>query len=28
VDMAYGDLPLPPQSYFQRATVELAVYRR
>lgn len=28
VDMAYGDLPLPPQSYFQRATVELAIYRR
>jgi len=28
VDMAYGDLPLPPHSYFQRATVELAIYRR
>jgi hypothetical protein len=28
VDLAYGDLPLPSQSYFQRATVELAVYRR
>jgi len=27
VDLTYGDLPLPPQSYFQRATIELAVYR-
>ncbi|NMD28063.1 MAG: hypothetical protein GYA81_08875 [Chloroflexi bacterium] len=27
VELTYGDLPLPPQSYFQRATIELAVYR-
>lgn len=27
VELSYGDLPLPPQSYFQRATIELAVYR-
>ncbi|NLZ26438.1 MAG: hypothetical protein GX884_02535, partial [Chloroflexi bacterium] len=24
----YGDLPLPDDSYFQRATMELAIYRK
>lgn len=28
VDVSYGDLPLPEDSYFQRNTVELAVYRK
>ncbi len=28
VDVVYGDLPLPEDSYFQRSTVELAVYRK
>ncbi|MFZ3070918.1 MAG: hypothetical protein WA110_07355 [Anaerolineaceae bacterium] len=28
VDLAYGDIPLPEQSYFQRSTIELAVYRK
>ena len=28
VDVSYGDLPLPEDSYFQRNTIELAVYRK
>ena len=28
VNFQYGDLPLPDDSYFQRATMELAVYRK
>ncbi|MBP7213776.1 MAG: hypothetical protein KBA03_06040 [Anaerolineaceae bacterium] len=28
VDVSYGDLPLPDDSYFQRNTIELAVYRK
>lgn len=28
VDAIYGDLPLPEDSYFQRTTIELAVYRK
>ena len=28
VDVSYGDLPLPVDSYFHRNTVELAVYRK
>lgn len=28
VDVSYGDLPLPADSYFQRNTIELAVYRK
>lgn len=28
VDVMYGDMPLPEDSYFQRSTVELAIYRR
>lgn len=28
VDVSYGDMPLPEDSYFQRNTIELAVYRK
>ena len=28
VDVMYGDMPLPEDSYFQRCTVELAIYRK
>jgi len=28
VNFSYGDLPLPEDSYFQRATMELAIYRK
>lgn len=28
VDVSYGELPLPEDSYFQRNTIELAVYRK
>lgn len=28
VDVSYGDLPLPEDSYFQKNTIELAVYRK
>jgi hypothetical protein len=28
VDVMYGDMPLPEDSYFQRSTVELAIYRK
>jgi|GEM_PF-116285 len=28
VSFQYGDLPLPDDSYFQRATMELAIYRK
>ena len=28
VDVMYGEMPLPEDSYFQRSTVELAVYRK
>jgi hypothetical protein len=28
VDVIYGDMPLPEDSYFQRSTVELAIYRK
>lgn len=28
VNFRYGDLPLPQDSYFQRATMELAIYRK
>jgi len=28
VDVSYGDLPLPDDSYFQRNTIELAIYRK
>lgn len=28
VDVSFGDLPLPEDSYFQRNTIELAVYRK
>jgi len=28
VDINYGEMPLPEDSYFQRSTVELAVYRK
>ena len=28
VDVYYGDLPLPDDSYFQRNTIELAIYRK
>jgi len=28
VDVVYGDMPLPEDSYFQRSTVELAIYRK
>jgi flagellar basal body-associated protein FliL len=28
VDVSYGDLPLPADSYFHRNTIELAVYRK
>ncbi|HOH92338.1 MAG TPA: hypothetical protein PK791_03125 [Anaerolineaceae bacterium] len=28
VNFQYGDLPLPDDSYFQRATMELAIYRK
>ena len=28
VDVSYGDLPLPEDSYFQRNTIELAVYKK
>lgn len=28
VDVSYGDLPLPEDSYFQRNTIELAIYRK
>jgi len=28
VDIMYGDMPLPEDSYFQRSTVELAIYRK
>ncbi len=28
VDIIYGDMPLPEDSYFARSTVELAVYRK
>lgn len=28
VDVFYGELPLPEDSYFQRSTIELAVYRK
>lgn len=28
VDVMYGDMPLPENSYFQRSTVELAIYRK
>ena len=28
VDVLYGDLPLPEESYFKRCTVDLAIYRR
>jgi hypothetical protein len=28
VDVLYGEMPLPEDSYFQRSTVELAIYRK
>ncbi len=28
VDIIYGEMPLPEDSYFQRSTVELAIYRK
>jgi len=28
VDVMYGDMPLPEDSYFQRSTMELAIYRK
>ena len=28
VDMAYGSGPTPPQSYFERLTLELAIWQK